>query len=120
MPYLETVCGNIRPEHGMSRGSEERSGGDGRKNADQEARRHEKRDGQYHPGRQRGRLSRQLGRRRAEERAENEAQRIGDAEHGRQRDRIRSEEHTSELQSLMRISYDVFCLKKKKIPRWNK
>src|SRR3546814_8357618 len=27
----------------------------------------------------------------------------------------RSEEHTSELQSLMRISYDVFCLKKKKI-----
>src|SRR3546814_5089002 len=26
---------------------------------------------------------------------------------------IRSEEHTSELQSLMRISYDVFCLKKK-------
>src|SRR3546814_2423795 len=27
----------------------------------------------------------------------------------------RSEEHTSELQSLMRNSYDVFCLKKKKI-----
>src|SRR3546814_5110031 len=26
----------------------------------------------------------------------------------------RSEEHTSELQSLMRISYDVFCLKNKK------
>src|SRR3546814_3130454 len=33
----------------------------------------------------------------------------------RQRDRpVRSEEHTSELQSLMRISYAVFCLKKKK------
>src|SRR3546814_7738590 len=34
-----------------------------------------------------------------------------------QRDRlhiVRSEEHTSELQSLMRISYAVFCLKKKK------
>src|SRR3546814_10335965 len=31
---------------------------------------------------------------------------------GRRRDR--SEEHTSELQSLMRISYAVFCLKKKK------
>src|SRR3546814_9350385 len=30
------------------------------------------------------------------------------------RRRRRSEEHTSELQSLMRISYDVFCLKKKK------
>src|SRR3546814_4518160 len=33
--------------------------------------------------------------------------------HPRQRDRHRSEEHTSELQSLMRISYAVFCLKKK-------
>src|SRR3546814_5714849 len=30
------------------------------------------------------------------------------------RPRHRSEEHTSELQSLMRISYAVFCLKKKK------
>src|SRR3546814_7329445 len=29
-------------------------------------------------------------------------------------DRFRSEEHTSELQSLMRISYAVFCLEKKK------
>src|SRR3546814_10713079 len=29
------------------------------------------------------------------------------------RDELRSEEHTSELQSLMRISYAVFCLKKK-------
>src|SRR3546814_7658020 len=33
---------------------------------------------------------------------------------------IRSEEHTSELQSLMRISYAVFCLKKKKISNNNK
>src|SRR3546814_7317225 len=33
----------------------------------------------------------------------------GDRDRGR-----RSEEHTSELQSLMRISYAVFCLKKKK------
>src|SRR3546814_1612728 len=32
----------------------------------------------------------------------------------RNRERERSEEHTSELQSLMRISYAVFCLKKKK------
>src|SRR3546814_5459053 len=30
------------------------------------------------------------------------------------REQQRSEEHTSELQSLMRISYAVFCLKKKK------
>src|SRR3546814_2239942 len=32
----------------------------------------------------------------------------------------RSEEHTSELQSLMRITYDVFCLKKKKTQKQNK
>src|SRR3546814_4981843 len=40
---------------------------------------------------------------------------MGRGEHRRQRRRIapRSEEHTSELQSLMRISYAVFCLKKK-------
>src|SRR3546814_3695641 len=47
-----------------------------------------------------------------------------DREHGEQAERAdadreqpgvgRSEEHTSELQSLMRISYAVFCLKKKK------
>src|SRR3546814_1845506 len=30
---------------------------------------------------------------------------------------LRSEEHTSELQSLMRISYAVFCLKKKKVKK---
>src|SRR3546814_3576540 len=30
---------------------------------------------------------------------------------------FRSEEHTSELQSLMRISYAVFCLKKKNYPK---
>src|SRR3546814_7976036 len=34
--------------------------------------------------------------------------------HADERHDIRSEEHTSELQSLMRISYAVFCLKKKK------
>src|SRR3546814_2289554 len=50
-------------------------------------------------------------------RAELRRQRIG-VEHIRPRhvarhDEIRSEEHTSELQSLMRISYAVFCLKKK-------
>src|SRR3546814_2023010 len=33
---------------------------------------------------------------------------------------LRSEEHTSELQSLMRISYAVFCLKKKKHTQRNK
>src|SRR3546814_8171386 len=34
------------------------------------------------------------------------------------RKRGRSEEHTSELQSLMRISYAVFCLKKKQMTRY--
>src|SRR3546814_4387553 len=36
-------------------------------------------------------------------------------EHWRVIARIRSEEHTSELQSLMRISYAVFCLKNKNL-----
>src|SRR3546814_1646022 len=36
------------------------------------------------------------------------------AAHGRWSESRRSEEHTTELQSLMRISYAVFCLKKKK------
>src|SRR3546814_2057891 len=45
---------------------------------------------------------------------------VGDADDvgdggGERRRGVRSEEHTSELQSLMRISYAVFCLKKKKI-----
>src|SRR3546814_3662332 len=33
---------------------------------------------------------------------------------------LRSEEHTSELQSLMRISYAVFCLKKKRTHLWRR
>src|SRR3546814_4058967 len=37
----------------------------------------------------------------------------------RDRLHIRSEEHTSELQSLMRISYAVFCLKKKQTKKTN-
>src|SRR3546814_9194550 len=39
----------------------------------------------------------------------------GDGAAGESEAGTRSEEHTSELQSLMRISYAVFCLKKKKI-----
>src|SRR3546814_2934116 len=39
--------------------------------------------------------------------------------HGETATPFRSEEHTSELQSLMRISYAVFCLKKKKKPSCN-
>src|SRR3546814_10831664 len=44
------------------------------------------------------------------ERREVVAVRIGRGDHAGQ---MKSEEHTSELQSLMRISYAVFCLKKK-------
>src|SRR3546814_3311921 len=47
-------------------------------------------------------------------RADAAAVRLG-AHHPAGYARGRSEEHTSELQSLMRISYAVFCLKKKKI-----
>src|SRR3546814_1844491 len=47
----------------------------------------------------------------------NERYRLGRATIG---DIDRSEEHTSELQSLMRISYAVFCLKKKKNNRQTK
>src|SRR3546814_3178871 len=38
---------------------------------------------------------------------------VGATNRRTRRPRLRSEEHTSELQSLMRISYAVFCLKKK-------
>src|SRR3546814_10248547 len=46
----------------------------------------------------------------------------GDGKEPRRRNggRIRSEEHTSELQSLMRISYAVFCLKKQNNERHDK
>src|SRR3546814_8156401 len=40
-------------------------------------------------------------------------QRLGEELHADLPPGVRSEEHTSELQSLMRISYAVFCLKKK-------
>src|SRR3546814_17635530 len=60
------------------------------------------------PPRGRGRAVRQG---RAECRAYRRRRSAPDRNHDRQR---RSEEHTSELQSLMRISYAVFCLKKKK------
>src|SRR3546814_8346745 len=43
------------------------------------------------------------------------ALRLGQLHLAEQRAHHRSEEHTSELQSLMRISYAVFCLKKKRI-----
>src|SRR3546814_10213717 len=46
--------------------------------------------------------------------AYNNAERAFAQQNGGKKPTPRSEEHTSELQSLMRISYAVFCLKKKK------
>src|SRR3546814_3584394 len=43
-----------------------------------------------------------------------------DSQYGLEAKPLRSEEHTSELQSLMRISYAVFCLNKKKHEKKNK
>src|SRR3546814_5573538 len=51
-------------------------------------------------------------RRQAPEQADGQSRDIAGGDHI-DRGRLRSEEHTSELQSLMRISYAVFCLKKK-------
>src|SRR3546814_1393142 len=48
------------------------------------------------------------------ERIEIRGQQIDRVRQAERDDQRRSEEHTSELQSLMRISYAVFCLKKKK------
>src|SRR3546814_10078274 len=74
------------------------------------------RTGREHTRRQRRQFGNALGKflqplmfayRTVHARAPRTSLRIGDMQH-------RSEEHTSELQSLMRISYAVFCLKKKK------
>src|SRR3546814_2834719 len=57
---------------------------------------------------------RERGDRNGSERADRQQQRQGRNDHDDQQARaIRSEEHTSELQSLIRITYAVFCLKKK-------
>src|SRR3546814_5200822 len=45
---------------------------------------------------------------------------LGDVHYSKFAEMLRSEEHTSELQSLMRISYAVFCLQKKTIKNNNK
>src|SRR3546814_4201125 len=59
-------------------------------------------------------VERVVDQRQADDRAEAFADRVAQIPAGTERVAgIRSEEHTSELQSLMRISYAVFCLKKK-------
>src|SRR3546814_4028813 len=65
----------------------------------------------------RARLAHPVARERGTRRARQERNVSGESE-GEGRlfcEKRRSEEHTSELQSLMRISYAVFCLKKKKL-----
>src|SRR3546814_1042933 len=59
-------------------------------------------------------IGRKAGIRRRERAVGGGAPAIFGAHRGDRSDQPRSEEHTSELQSLMRISYAVFCLKKKK------
>src|SRR3546814_7175317 len=80
-----------------------------------------------HPARRRGRIRHHLGARLAEPvepvaeaRRRLDGNRVAEARRHLRRHFVgidepldRSEEHTSELQSLMRISYAVFCLKKK-------
>src|SRR3546814_1849285 len=63
----------------------------------------------YHPGRRGKALEPGL---KLQQRKEDHRNADGEPRAGRSE--ARSEEHTSELQSLMRISYAVFCLKKKK------
>src|SRR3546814_10089237 len=58
-------------------------------------------------------VTQELGPAQDEKPAECLLQRVGLARTGAGLETERSEEHTSELQSLMRISYAVFCLKKK-------
>src|SRR3546814_4343916 len=66
-----------------------------------------------------GRMAHPLSRRRDGRRWDSMSHNSGDeyawlSAHGYGKPSARSEEHTSELQSLMRISYAVFCLKKTK------
>src|SRR3546814_6738137 len=68
------------------------------------------------PGRVRGALihGAEPGRRGGEQSADGSRGGVGGGADAPRERVSRSEEHTSELQSLMRISYAVFCLKKKK------
>src|SRR3546814_9790057 len=72
--------------------------------------------GSFQPVRVRSREDRDQGRHQVGRRADFQRRGPGGqrGERERQEQGLRSEEHTSELQSLMRISYAVFCLKKKK------
>src|SRR3546814_5561450 len=72
--------------------------------------RHGEADGKMEAGLERRRVGRRAAERRPQGRQSGLLQHRPDPG----RDQSRSEEHTSELQSLMRISYAVFCLKKKK------
>src|SRR3546814_2837479 len=64
-------------------------------------------------GTRRNNTDRRAGRSRIWPRSRQLAPRIPPTSSSKLKEKGRSEEHTSELQSLMRISYAVFCLKKK-------
>src|SRR3546814_4077268 len=66
------------------------------------------------PARQESRSRRRLNRARHDQQAHLQAASPGRREGDPHGDHLRSEEHTSELQSLMRTSYAVFCLQQKK------
>src|SRR3546814_10555137 len=68
----------------------------------------------FHPQQRQRAASRPCRRRRQRRIAFQPDDRVGGLRGAESRRAPRSEEHTSELQSLMRISYAVFCLKKKK------
>src|SRR3546814_8648153 len=87
------LCGNAQPDPRAGNGGQQSAGGVGPD-------RYSCRRDSHHPVR--------LSQRRAALHLRAAADR-----EGRSASAARSEEHTSELQSLMRISYAVFCLKKK-------
>src|SRR3546814_3933801 len=81
----------------------------------QEVQRQQQQDDRHHLDRDLG--QREVGRRQVDEADRDDEADDADHDEGEQAVAVephdRSEEHTSELQSLMRISYAVFCLKKK-------
>src|SRR3546814_9369538 len=95
---MPPICGDNRPQSGLSRESHRMLTG---QDSDEEIRH------QVLLGNARVAVAREIGD------AGFRQHLVVDEEIAAARFRRRSEEHTSELQSLMRISYAVFCLKKK-------
>src|SRR3546814_7785327 len=108
----DTLCPHttlFRPDHLDASGRQHRSDGQGCQGHKAGF------AGQAHEGVDHRRRTRMLDDDECRSRKERYGYRRADGEPGkaRKKERGRSEEHTSELQSLMRISYAVLCLKKK-------